>query len=38
MAQIIDNYKLTQRHKARPLTPQEEHDFVEQTVQEILAD
>jgi hypothetical protein len=38
MAQMIDNYKLTQKQKGRQMSSQEEEEFVQQTVEEILGD
>ena len=38
MMQMIDNYKLTQKQKNKGMTKQQEEEFVQQTVEEILSD
>lgn len=38
MVQMIDNYKLSQKQKGKQMTRQQEEEFIEQTVEEILND
>jgi nucleotidyltransferase/DNA polymerase involved in DNA repair len=38
LVQMIDNYKITQKGKAKQMTKEEEQQFIQQTVEEILAD
>jgi parvulin-like peptidyl-prolyl isomerase len=38
LAQMISNYRLAHKVKSRAMNPQEEQEFIEQTVQEILGD
>jgi hypothetical protein len=38
MVQMIDNYKLTQKQKNKGMTKQQEEEFVQQTIEEILSD
>ena len=35
---MISNYRLAHKIKSRPMNPQEEEEFIQQTVQEILGD
>lgn len=38
MVQMIDNYKLSQKQKNKGMTKQQEEEFIQQTVEEILSD